>query len=358
MKRFIEVCLIVWISSLSFAMEPQELTIECEIQESEIPGVRIHYFSSQETPLICPYFHQRYIAHDGTWFLCEGRKNDQSQLVRVDQEEGKGYFLTEKGAAAQIGDLGPKGSIYHFVRDKEIVGLDVLSGEECVRWPLPKEEGYGLSRLIHINADETLIAVSGNRKVDEEKKAGKIWTVSTKTGESRGVIEQDFQIGHVQCSTLDPKLIMYCHETGGAAPQRMWRARTTGRHPGPLFDGPGHPWVTHESFCENGKWVTFIRHPEGMGMIRPNNKNFIPIEAPGAWHCAGNEDASLVVFDTHNGSICLWERKTGKIEPITTGQFHGGKVHCHPRFFPDGKSVIWTSTRNGSPHAAVARLPE
>jgi len=337
-------------------MELQELPIQCEIHESEVPGIAIQYILSPDTSLVCPYFHQRYIAEDGSWFVCEGRLNDSSQLVRVDLERRKAHYLTRKGAAAQVGDLGPKGSVYHFVRGKEVLGVDVLTGQERLRWALPSGEAYKMSGLVHINADASWIAVSGNKNLEEEKKVGKIWTLCLKTGKAREVIEQNFQIGHVQCSTKDPNLIMYCHETGGASPQRMWLARTTGRHPGPLFHDPGHPWVTHESFCDNGKWVTFIRHPEGMAMIRPNNRDYIPIELPGAWHCAGNHDASLIVFDTHNGSIRLWERKTGEVTTIATRQFDKGKVHCHPRFFPDGKSIIWTSIRWGAPAAAIARI--
>ena len=95
-----------------------------------------------------------------------------------------------------------------------------------------------------------------------------------------------------------------------------------------------------------------------MGLISKDNAEFQAIEAPGAWHCAANQDASVLVFDTHEGEIKTWERASGRIRTLADSEPYTGNVHAHPRFLPGDKAVIWTSTRNNRPRPVIARLEE
>ena len=334
----------------------EEIQIQRHVRKGESPGIEIVEYSSPETDLACPYFHQRFVAEDASWLVCEGRFNGAAELVRLDLEAPGGWRLTQQGAAALAGDLGPKGHTFHCTRQGRVLGVDALSGEETRIWAMPEDEGWKISSHVHLNADSSLIALSGNREHPSGQRVGRIWSLSLADGSLTRVIERPFQIGHVQFSTGDPDLLMYCHETGGASPQRMWLARVKGKSPGALFDDPGHPWVTHESFCGNGEWISFIRHPEGMGMIRKDNTDYIPIEAEGAWHCAANREASALVFDTHQGEIRLWDKDSGLIRVLSGSEPYALGTHAHPRFLPGDRGVVWTSTREGRPHVAIARM--
>ena len=56
-------------------------------------------------------------------------------------------------------------------------------------------------------------------------------------------------MGHVQANPWMPGEIVYCHETTGDAPQRIWTVRADGTGNRPLYAEPGDEWVTHETFA-------------------------------------------------------------------------------------------------------------
>jgi hypothetical protein len=307
-----------------------------------------------DVPLTCPYFHQRFLAPDGGFFLCGGDFDGVTELVRIDLETGAGFRLTAGGAHAHTGDLHQDGRHFAFTSDG-LYQVDVLSGEVCRRRPFP-DEGWEFGGCVHTNSDCTCAALFANRQHESGVPVGSVWTVSNTDGGWRRVVSRPFRIGHVQFSPTDPELLMYCHETGGASPQRMWLARTDGDHPGPLYHRPGHPWVTHEVFSGDGQWVVFIRHPEGLGMIGPDNTGLRTVDAPGAWHPGPSFDAGRICYDTHDGRLCMWDATTGRHTALSSWERSGDAPHLHPRFCPDDVTVIWTSTYDGPPHPALLRL--
>ncbi len=333
------------------------VAVKRSTRPSQVPGIDIVEFASEETGLVCPYFHQRFFTPDMTYFACAGEFGNKTEVVRVEVGTGNAVRLTEGGAHVHTGDLAPDGRTFYFTRDRQTLwSVDLLTGVETARYELPREDGYECTASVHLNADGSLIAVAGNREHASGVKTGRIWTIATADGTIRPVIERPFQFGHVQFSTTDPTLIMYCHETGGASPQRMWLARTTGEHPGALFTDPGHPWVTHETFTRDGKWVVFVRHPEGMGMIRPDRTGAREIDAPGAWHPGPTPDASAIVYDRHDGQLRLRRLDDGADTQISPTELGSGGPHIHPCFAPDGHTAVWTSSASGRPHPALADL--
>jgi len=328
--------------------------IDCQrrVQQGKTSGTEVIEFVSDDVPLICPYFHQRFFGVDGSFFLCEGRFNGRSELVQVELETGNAWRLTQGSGRIQTGDLAPNGRTFYYVRKKHLCSVDVPTGQERLQCRLPRDAGYETGSQIHVNADATRIVLFGNRKHASGAEMGRIWTFCD--GSWVRILDRPFRIGHVQFSPKDPGLILYCHETGGASPQRMWLARTDGHHPGALFTEPGHPWVTHETFSGNGAWVVFVRHPEGLGFIRPNKTDFQPAAAPLAWHPGPNRYATKVVFDDHEGTLWLYSRRG--LQQLVQRQYDGGEFHMHPRFGPEDRLVVWTSTGAGHPHPALMFL--
>jgi len=302
--------------------------------------------------MICPAFHQRFFARDGSFFLCEGRFQGRPQLVQVEVETGNAWRLTQGSGSVQTGDLAPNGRTFYYVRKKHLCSVDVPSGQERLQCHLPRDAGYETGAQIHVNADATRIVISGNRKHASGADMGRIWTFCD--GNWLRILDRPFRIGTVQFSPTDPDLILYSHETEGASAQRMWFARTDDSHPGALFTEPGHPWVINETFSGNGQWVVFVRHPEGLGFIRSNKTDFQPASAPLSWHAAPSTDASRVVFDDHEGTLWLYSRHG--IQQLARQQYDGGEITMQPRFGPEDRFVIWTSTGQGLPHPVLLRL--
>jgi oligogalacturonide lyase len=320
-----------------------------------MPGVEIEDYLSPETDLVCPYFHQRFVTPDCRFLICEGVFAGVKEAVRLDLETGEAVRLTEGGAIVHVGDLDPAGERFYFVRGPEVWRVEVATGKEERVAEVKPQDGAAILGFVHFSADGSFLAMGGNRVHASGVKLGRVYALDPASGELRTLVERPFQIGHVQCSPTDPDVVMYCHETGGASPQRMWLARLSDGTTWPLYHNPGHPWVTHETFTGDGQHVVFIRNPEGMGLIRPDNSEFRAVDLPRAWHPGPNHDGSLLAFDSHDGYVGVWCSASGRSQLLATSELGPGAPHLHPCFLPDERTVVWTSSGNGRPHPALAR---
>ena len=312
-------------------------------QRGATPGLVVTQYSAG-VGLVCPYFHQRFITPDQRYLICEGRFGERSDVVRIDLVTAEALRLTNAGAAVHVGDLAPDGRRFFFVRERAVWWVDIVTGEEKRLTASPSADGYEPMSCLHFSAGGRRLAMGGNRKHASGVLEGRVWAVDAGTGEPEPVVDRPFRIGHVQFSTADPELVMYCHETGGASPQRIWLARTDGVHPGAVFPDPGHPWVTHETFTGDGQWIVFIRNPEGIGMIHGDGTGFRAFGVPGAWHAGPSHSGDRVLYDTPGGDIGLLRTDTGATTMLARGQHEGGKAHPHPRFAPDDHTAVWTCT--------------
>jgi len=331
------------------------IPVERSTRASGMPGLEIEDYLSPGVDLVCPYFHQRFVTRDLRHLVCEGTFAGVREAVRLDLAGGEAVRLTYGGAKVQVGDLNPAGDRFFFMRGHEVRAVELATGKEEAIAEARPADGTAITGSVHFSADGSFLALAGNRAHASGVKLGRVYALKLATGRLETVAERPFQIGHVQCSPTDPDLLMYCHETGGAAPQRIWLARAGGGASWPLFPEPGHPWITHETFSGDGRQVVFIRNPEGFGMIRPDNRDFRGFSLPRAWHPGPNRDASLVVFDSHDGYVGLWSAQTGVAHLLAAREIAPGGPHPHPCFLPDDRTMVWTASGQGRPHPAIAR---
>ena len=158
-------------------------------------------------------------------------------------------------------------------------------------------------------------------------------------------------MGHVQANPWAAGEIIYCMETGGDAPQRMWFVRADGTGNRPLYKETPDEWVTHEVVVDRdhvmfnilGHMPKLRAKPAGIAVINLRNdemKLIGQIEAGrGYWHCNGSADGRWAVGDNFDGDIYLIERATGEATLLSTG--HKMRPdHAHPTFSPDGKRIL------------------
>ena len=74
-----------------------------------------------------------------------------------------------------------------------------------------------------------------------------IGAMNITTGEIKHVISVGFQVGHIQTNPWVEGEIVFCWETGGKSPQRMWTVRSDGSGLRPVFPEDERDWVTHEA---------------------------------------------------------------------------------------------------------------
>lgn len=186
---------------------------------------------------------------------------------------------------------------------------------------------------------------------------GGIRRIDLRTGAITKVIDTDFRMGHVQTNPWVPGEIVYCHETTGDAPQRMWTVRGDGTGNRPLYVETPDEWVTHETFSAPDEVMFLIighlpylrEHPTGVAVINPRNDrmkilgqmedNLGPNQPGGFWHCNGSPDGRWAVADNFAGNITLIDRRNGRQILLTTD--HKMRPdHTHPIFSPDSKRVL------------------
>lgn len=186
---------------------------------------------------------------------------------------------------------------------------------------------------------------------------GGIRRIDLKTGAVSTVIDVPFRMGHVQANPWVPGEILYCHETTGDAPQRIWMVRADGSGNRPIYIETPDEWITHETYSAPDEVMFLIighlpylrEKPTGIAVIntRTNSMKIISqIDEDmgdgllgGFWHCNGSPDGRWAVGDTFKGNVYVIDRHNAAQHLLTTD--HKMKPdHTHPIFSPDSKRVL------------------
>jgi oligogalacturonide lyase len=204
---------------------------------------------------------------------------------------------------------------------------------------------------------------------------GGIRSVNVHTGEIGFVFNVDFTMGHVQASPFVTREIVFCHETGGDSPQRMWYGDMTNNTYRPLYIESEGEWVTHETIAtKDHVYFNVLSHldrlrgkPSGIfsvnlrnGDVRVLGQVIAPeygpeyaeefATKPGAefsgslsfWHCNGSIDGRWAVGDDFAGNISLINVRTGQNRLLTTGH-RMRPDHAHPYFSSDSRRLLLQS---------------
>jgi oligogalacturonide lyase len=275
----------------------------------------------------------RPLAGEGTGGATLARKDD-----RLYFQEGRNYFWTHVSSA--FASHGAAGHIASFPEDvEEVIGLTLDADEE------------------------TLYAGA----VFEKDKRWGVLALDIATGEWRRVVEVDFRVGHVQANPFVPGLVLFCWETGGDSPQRMWVAKTDGSKPVPFYKETYEEWVTHEVWWGPSRVIFTISPYDEEHKKKPHG--VVSADLPDgplnvhsqfhAWHTHGSPDGKWAVADDFARNIWLIRIESGQRRLLTQGH-RALKIdnHPHPTFTPDGKSVVFTSSKNGSEDIFMVDIPE
>ena len=199
------------------------------------------------------------------------------------------------------------------------------------------------------------------------------------TGKFKHVVSVPFQIGHIQTNGWVPGELVFCWETGGKSPQRMWTVRSDGSGLRAVYPEPETDWVTHEvviSKDEVGFAIMGHRKipggpkdvgeatgvqgvnpgqepewgpsgtrekPTGLGIVNLRTREMrIYGQTPsgsGLWHISGSPDGRWAVGDDFSRSIYLIDRHSGEMIMLSTGHKPTAQDHPHPTMSPDGTKI-------------------
>ncbi len=148
---------------------------------------------------------------------------------------------------------GRKTQNVYYIKGDTVCSTDVDSGATREIAKLPRR-----GTVATVNADETLLAGTyiegdgqdynpnrppGPQGLEQPRNKGQMmeerlaahlpmgmFTVNTRTGETRTILKSTDWLNHLEFSPTDPALLMYCHEGPWHKVDRIWTIRTDGSH--------------------------------------------------------------------------------------------------------------------------------
>ncbi len=282
------------------------------------------------------------------YYLRGNPKTPPRQLVEVDL----GTLLADATGGALKEPTTYERLVATLPSDGDSVGFALDADESKLYW------GVILSKATP-EQQETL-KKAGRDPFSGEGWLSRISSIDVKTGELKTVLDMTMRVGHIQANPWVPGEIIYCHETTGDAPQRIWAVKFDGSENRPIYVETPAEWVTHEvvsgpnevMFIISGHRGDLQEKPSGVGVVDLRTKKMLllgqtGLGADGVWHCNGSPDGKWTVADTFRGGVYAIRRADGQRILLTAG--HPEKPdHTHPIFSPDGKRVlIQTGILNG-----------
>lgn len=349
------------------------------------------------------YFTDPCWFNDGRSFVFTSDRGGHSNLFRYDLDTYKVTQLTDlKGDSIEnerVFDHRPAGA-YSAVNQKHyywwqntLYELDVDSCEERVVYQAPPDKVLGIHGIT--SADGRYVCNMMRDKVAEPESTvqypyshfpllypaqplTQLIRVEVATGKMEVMHEDRRFMTHVNLSPTQPELLTFCHEgPWDKVEQRIWG----------LNIQTGKTWkirpqdndefaVGHEYWFADGVHIGYHgRQRDGQGehvfgTLKWDNTEHVEVQFPfHSWHFA-SRDYQLIVGDgtriSHNPNqpfiqLFKWdsERYLGpKIVAIHRSTFNGQHAHCHPRFTPDGKHILYTSDLTGYSNMYLVKLKD
>jgi len=190
------------------------------------------------------------------------------------------------------------------------------------------------------------------------------------SGKSEVVFRTDQLTNHAQACPGDDESLLFVHETGGDALQRMWMFNVREGIERPYFIEQLDDWVTHECWTRSGDQVMFCKAKAATGRTDEPDELWYGQRDGQGFRCVGKghyhhgaPDVSarwIVADDSRTGTITLLDTQTGENHLIATGMRpRGGAEHCHPSFNRKGNQVLFTAPREGEGiHVAAVDLAQ
>ncbi|TPV55427.1 hypothetical protein FJ444_17155 [Aestuariibacter sp. GS-14] len=203
------------------------------------------------------------------------------------------------------------------------------------------------------------------------------------TGKIAMVVALPFQLGHIQTNPWVSRELIFCWETGGKSPQRMWTMKVGGEVK-PLYPEADYEWVTHEAVITRDEVAFAIMghrdvgthddwgpsasrlKPTGLGIVnlRTNEMRIAgqTRSGSGLWHVHGSPDGRWAVGDDFERNLYLIDRTTDEMILLSAGHKTTAKDHTHPTFSRDGTKIqiqsAMLSDDDRSLNIAVIYIPE
>lgn len=331
------------------------------------------------------YFHNNPFVGNKMVFYSTDSVNGR-QLYTVDLTTKKIEQLTHQGSPMNGEIVSAKGhNVYYQIKDSVFV-TNIDTKKTKLVFVFPEDFKAGITT---VNADETLLA--GARSTDAEKEIFKqnpakssyfqkiyearlprtLFVIDLNSKQLKPLFTDSAWLNHVQFSSTDPNLLMFCHEGPWHKVNRIWTVdvRNAGKESAKLMhkrtmdmEIAGHEW-----FAPDGKTIWFdLQQPRGstfyvagVNVKTLEEKKYQLDRNEWSIHYTNTPDEKLFAGDGGDPSqvakapdgrwIYLFKPDGDhfKAEKLVNMQHHDYKLEPNVHFSPDKKWIIFRANFEG-----------
>ncbi len=328
-----------------------------------------------------PYFTTESFIDEHTAIIYSERTGKR-QLYRLDLLTGEMVQMTSAGRLRGIEHL-PKLKTLWYLDDKKLYSLNTatFAAEEAYDFATQK---FSVGSFT-VTPDGRWFVFSANKKESTACDCAygpyALYKLHLKEKSLAQItMDMGFNIGHVQANPVDPNLILYCWQWEkpgepllvGHAPVRIWWVKVDGTDGGPLAQEYGTQ-RTHETWSPDGRYVSFVskyrigantgRHFIGLQSLDDKVHEVYSEQVSPAHQNIFKDNKHWIVDQVNDDDqlLALLTRGQGKIEEKKILFRHGSSLigqgsHPHPRFSPNGKYVLFSTDKTGTPQVYTVRI--
>ena len=255
----------------------------------------------------------------------------------------------------------------YLIKDGMLMHVDVIPTFQTLRAPkriakLPA----GISPSGGLSVDATGEKIALGVKFDDEADTWGVMYYEFKTLKWTTRARANFHVSHVQAHPSIGDFVMFCHETGGDAPQRMWAIQPGQDAAMKFHEERYEEWITHETWWANNRALFTIspydeehkQKPHGIASINIKGEDFMIHNQYDAWHTHGSPDGKWILGDDFDRNLWLIHPPTGERRLLTGGHLDGEmRPHPHASFTPDSRAVVFNSGKFGKEDVMIVELP-
>ncbi|MBC7889758.1 MAG: hypothetical protein H7Z13_17925 [Ferruginibacter sp.] len=308
---------------------------------------------------------------------------NNKQLYSIDLTTKKNRQLTFH-ASPMNGEIVSEKikTIFYQIKDS-VFSLHLTTKKLTLVYVFPEDFKAGITT---VNADGTLLA--GSRATDAEKQILKnnpnksdffnliyearlpktLFTINVKTGNLNKIFTDSAWLNHVQFSSVNPNLLMFCHEGPWHKLNRLWTIDVNTKQVTQIH----HRTITneiwgHEWFGKSGKTIWFdLQQPKGEtffvnGYDVASGKEMKYSLQRNEWSVHYNSNDTETLFAGDGGDpgavakapdgqwIYLFTPNGDKFisEKLVNMKHHQYKLEPNVHFSPDGKWIIFRANFEG-----------
>ena len=286
------------------------------------------------------YTTESFTADDKYFFYRRDTDNGKSALYRVEYATGHQELALTDEYSHMCLDYN---SSFAFARKGDgLYRLDTATGKIDEVGAFPAGECKG-----HLSVSKSGLVWCSYQQAN---KIYALLVIDPKTGKHEIVWQDDHFLNHCQACPGDDETVMYVHETGGDALQRIWMFDYPTRTVRPYFVEKEGDWITHEVWTADGEYLYFVRYPNHIMRGTRDGHSFKSVaQSTQFLHCAPDRSGKWLAADRVTGVYRGWKNQITLVN-AETGVEHvlanleepnTGAEHPHPSFNRVGNVVLF-----------------